>query len=63
MVNSVNSRDVKSVIVDGKLVMKNRVLLNVDEEKSIEYVHKVVERLWDRLLEKGEYQIDVLEAI
>ncbi|MEM2009762.1 MAG: amidohydrolase family protein [Thermosphaera sp.] len=63
LVNSVNSRDVKSVIVDGKLVMKNRVLLNVDEEKSIEYVHKVVERLWDRLLEKGEYQIDVLEAI
>jgi len=61
LVNTVNSRDVKTVIVNGRLVMKDRVILNVDEEKSIDYIHKVVEKLWDRLVEKGEYQLDVLD--
>ncbi len=61
MVNTFTGRDVRTVIVNGRIVMRDRKLLTLDEAKAIEYVHKVVERLWDRLLEKGEYQLDYLK--
>ncbi len=61
IVNTFNGKDVRTVIVNGRILMKNRKLMTIDEEKAIEYVHKVVERLWDRLLEKGEYQLDYLK--
>jgi len=61
LVNTFNGRDVKTVIVNGKIIMRDRKLLTIDEEKSKEHVHKVVEKLWDRLLSKGEYQLDVLK--
>lgn len=61
IVNTFNGRDVRTVIVNGKIIMRDRKLLTIDEEKSKEYVHKVVEKLWNRLLSKGEYQLDVLK--
>nr|WP_245526497.1 amidohydrolase family protein [Desulfurococcus mucosus] len=60
IVNSFSSRDVDTVIVDGRIIVRNRKLTRVDEEKAVEYVHRVVERLWDRLMEKGRYQLDYL---
>lgn len=61
LVNTFNGRDVRTVIVNGRIIMRDRVLQTIDEAKALEYVHKVVEKLWDRLLSKGEYQLDVLE--
>ncbi|MCD6488723.1 MAG: amidohydrolase family protein [Desulfurococcales archaeon] len=60
LVNTFNGRDVDTVIVDGKILMRDKKIEAVDVEKSKEYVHKVAENLWDRLLAKGEYQVDVL---
>ncbi len=60
LVNTFTGRDVDTVIVNGRIIMQGRKLLTIDEEKEKEYVHRVVEKLWDRLLSKGEYQLDVL---
>ncbi|MEM4561820.1 MAG: amidohydrolase family protein [Desulfurococcaceae archaeon] len=62
LVNTVSGKDVKTVIVNGRVVMRDRRVLGVDEEKAVEYVHRVVERLWDKLLSSGRYQIDYLKA-
>ncbi|MEM4224678.1 MAG: amidohydrolase family protein [Desulfurococcaceae archaeon] len=62
LVNTVSGKDVKTVIVNGRVVMRDRRVLGVDEEKAVEYVHRVVERLWDKLLSSGRYQIDFLKA-
>ena len=40
LIESVNSSDVTDVIVDGKLLMKNREVLTLDEEK-IKYESKL----------------------
>ncbi len=63
IVNTFNGRDVDTVIVNGRIIMKDKKILTLDVEKAKEYVHKVVERLWDRLISKGEYQLDVLELV
>jgi cytosine/adenosine deaminase-related metal-dependent hydrolase len=61
LVNTFSSKDVDTVIVNGKYVLKDGKLVNIDEEKAIEYVHKVVERLWDRLLSEGKPQLDYVK--
>ena len=61
LVNTFSSKDVDTVIVNGKYVLKDGKLVNVDEEKAIEYVHRVVERLWDRLLSEGRPQLDYVK--
>ncbi len=61
LVNSFNSRDVSTVIVNGEIVMENRVLTKLDEYKAREHVWRVVEKLWDRLLSEGVYQLDILK--
>ncbi len=61
IVNTFTGKDVKTVIVNGRIVMEEREVLTIDEAKALEYVHRVVERLWDRMLSKGEYQLDVLD--
>jgi len=58
LVNTFSSRDVDTVIVNGNIIMRNRRLVRIDEERTIEYVHRVVERLWDRLMSRGQYQLD-----
>jgi 5-methylthioadenosine/S-adenosylhomocysteine deaminase len=63
IVNTFNGRDVKTVIVNGRIIMRDRKLLTIDEQKALEYVHKVVSRLWDKLLSEGKYQLDVLEIV
>ncbi len=61
LVNTFTGRDVRTVIVNGKIIMRERKILTLDEEKAIEKVHKTVEKLWDRLMSEGKYQLDVLE--
>ena len=61
LINTFSSKDVNTVIVNGKYVLKDGKLVNVDEEKAIEYVHRVVERLWDRLLSEGRPQLDYVK--
>lgn len=43
LVYSANSSDVESVICDGKFIMKNRQIVNVDEEK----IRQVVNERWE----------------
>ena len=43
LVYSANSHDVESVICDGKFIMRDRELVNVDEEK----VRQVVNKRWE----------------
>ncbi len=62
IVNTFTGKDVRTVIVNGRIIMRDRKLLTIDEAKAVEYVHTVVEKLWDRLLEKGEYQLDYLKV-
>ena len=60
LVNTFNGHDVDTVIINGKIILRDKKFQTIDLEKSKEYVHKIVEKLWDRLLSKGEYQIDIL---
>lgn len=62
LVNSFNGRDVSYVIVNGKIVVRNKKIVTIDETKKREYVFKVVERLWDKLLNSGSVQIDYLKT-
>ena len=60
LVNTFNGRDVDTVIINGRIILRDKKFQTIDFEKSKEYVHKVAEKLWDRLLSKGTYQIDIL---
>jgi len=61
IVNSICSKDVDTVIVNGKIIVESRKVLTVDEDRARDYVHKVVSRLWDRMASEGRYQLDVLK--
>ncbi len=61
LINSFTGADVWGVIVDGKWVVKERKLLTVDVEKVMEYAHKVVNKLWDRMISmEPKYKIEYL---
>lgn len=45
IVYSANGADVDTVIIDGKLVMQNRKMINIDEKEVIKQVKKVAKRL------------------
>lgn len=49
LVYSAHGEDVDTVIVDGKIVMKNRVLLNVDEAEVIERSQQACDNLLERI--------------
>jgi len=61
LVNTFNSRDVDTVIVNGKFVLRNSRLVNIDEEKAVDYVHSIVEKFWDKLLSKGAPQVNYVK--
>lgn len=44
----VNGRNTLTTIVNGKIVMKNRVLLNLDEKEIFKKSREVSGKLWDR---------------
>lgn len=46
-----DSSHVRTVVVDGRIVVEDRVLKTVDEAKVMEEARKVARRLWDRLYE------------
>ena len=50
LVYSASSSDVESVICDGKFIMKNREILNVDEEK----IREIVNKRWEDIKTRGE---------
>ncbi|MCD6195936.1 MAG: amidohydrolase family protein, partial [Staphylothermus sp.] len=47
-----NAQDVDTVIVDGRILMENRVVKIFDEEKVKEEAYKAAERILDRAREK-----------
>jgi putative selenium metabolism protein SsnA len=49
IVNSMRGPDVRDVIVDGEVTMRNRKVLTVDVQKAEAKVLKIMERLWRRL--------------
>lgn len=49
LVYSAHGDDVDTVIVDGKVVMKNRALINVDEAEVLERAQKACDDLLDRV--------------
>ena len=50
LVYSANSSDVESVICDGKFIMKNRKIVNIDEEK----IRNLVNERWEDIKTRGE---------
>lgn len=62
LVNSFNGKDVWGVLVKGRWVTKERKVLTVDLEKVLDYAHKVIERLWDRMLSmESKYKVEWLK--
>jgi cytosine/adenosine deaminase-related metal-dependent hydrolase len=49
IVNSLRGPDVRDVMVDGQVVMKNRKVLTLDVQKAEAKVLKAMDRLWNRL--------------
>lgn len=45
IVFSLNGADVENVIIDGKLIMQNRKMLNLNEKEAINQVKKIDKRL------------------
>ncbi|MEM2096401.1 MAG: amidohydrolase [Candidatus Caldarchaeum sp.] len=52
LVYSAEGRDVETVMIDGRVVMENRRMTTVDEQKVLEESQKSSERILDRLEEK-----------
>lgn len=50
LVYSASSSDVEAAICDGKFIMKNREILNVDEEK----IREIVNKRWEDIKTRGE---------
>lgn len=45
MVYSANGADVDTVMIDGKIIMQNRKMINIDEKKVMKNVKKIAKRL------------------
>ena len=55
LVNAATRADVEYVMVDGKLVIDEKVLLVIDEDKLLKEVQDVTQAIWDRIPE-NHYQ-------
>ena len=51
IVNSASRSDVEFVIINGKIVLEQGNLVNIDEEKLVKQVQKTMEAIWDRIPE------------
>jgi 5-methylthioadenosine/S-adenosylhomocysteine deaminase len=51
LVNNATRDDVKYVIVDGKMVVEDGVLLTIDEPRLVKEVQRVTEAIWARIPE------------
>jgi 5-methylthioadenosine/S-adenosylhomocysteine deaminase len=54
LVYSCDGSNVETVMIDGKIVMKNRELLTINEERVLEKAQKSAEEIVDRI---GEYTL------
>ena len=61
LVNSFTPDDVDTVVGDGRVGVKEKRFVNVDLDKALEKVHSTVERLWDKMMAEGKYQLDYLK--
>jgi cytosine/adenosine deaminase-related metal-dependent hydrolase len=57
LINTVDGDDVEHVLVDGKLIVKNKMLTTFDEERAQEISQASASKLWARL-EKLKPQMD-----
>ncbi|HDN76036.1 MAG TPA: amidohydrolase, partial [Acidilobales archaeon] len=63
LVNSFTGADVWGVISEGKWITRERKIVTLDVEKALEKVHKIVNRLWDRMLSmKEKYRVEYLKS-
>ena len=49
LINTVDGDDVETVLIDGKLIVRNKKLLTFDEEKAQETSQAAAVKLWNRL--------------
>jgi hypothetical protein len=56
----VDGDDVETVLVNGKLVVKDKQLLTFDEEKAQSISQSAAAKLWERL-ETAQPQVDSLK--
>ena len=57
LINTVNQDDVKHVLVDGKLIVKDQRLTTFDEMKAQEISQEAASKLWTRL-DKMKFEVD-----
>jgi len=60
LVNTIDGDDVKTVIVNGKIIMENRESLTISEEEVNKVSQEATVKFWERLLNKGKYQLDMV---
>jgi len=49
LVNTVSGRDVETVIVGGRVVMRDCRILTLDEHETVKVARKSAEKLWQKL--------------
>lgn len=54
---SADGNDVETVMVDGRIVMENRRMTTIDEEKTLESAQKAAEQILDRL--KSQFGLEL----
>jgi len=59
LINTVDGDDVKTVIVDGRVVMRDRKILTADEDEAEKKAQGAAAGLWERL-RAAKPQVDVL---
>jgi 5-methylthioadenosine/S-adenosylhomocysteine deaminase len=62
IVNGFKGSDVKDVIIDGEVVMRERAIANIDIEKTENQVLKSMNNLWSRLGPSPHEAIETLSA-
>ncbi|HIE53934.1 MAG TPA: amidohydrolase, partial [Chromatiaceae bacterium] len=60
LVNTVDGDDVRTVIVNGNIIMENRKPLTISDEEVNKISQETTIKFWERLLNKGEYQLDMV---